>query len=289
MNHPKSSLSKLAAVASVLGLVACGSHNQSQANTPSSAQNTTSTTQPYGTPMGQSGTAESAPSGSATTPSTAAGGNSSGSQGMVGQGTSQDSTSGSTDTGNAPRSTMGTADSSGSSTSPYGTTGSTGATNAMGGSMDVSNLSDAQFAGVLQTINQGRIQEAQLGQSKASSPEVKRFAREMVTSHRTAQNKESALFSRLQITPTDSTVSDQLKADTQSDISSLQSMRGKEFDRSFIDSQVRYLNNSLELIDRMTPDVKSSDLKAELQKVRTKVDAHLQDAERVQANLDQAK
>jgi putative membrane protein len=159
----------------------------------------------------------------------------------------------------------------------------------MGGSMDVSNLSDAQFAGVLQTINQGRIQEAQLGQSKASSPEVKRFAREMVTSHRTAQNKESALFSRLQITPTDSTVSDQLKADTQSDISTLQSMRGKEFDRSFIDSQVRYLNNSLELIDRMTPDVKSSDLKAELQKVRTKVDAHLQDAERVQANLDQAK
>src|SRR5208283_4223962 len=107
MNHPKSSLSKLDAVASVLGLVACGSHNQSQANAPSSAQTTASTTEPYGTPMGQSGTAGTAPSGGATSPpATTAGIESSGPQVTVGSGTSQDSTSGSTDTGNSPRSTM---------------------------------------------------------------------------------------------------------------------------------------------------------------------------------------
>jgi putative membrane protein len=165
----------------------------------------------------------------------------------------------------------------------------TGAPSTMGESTDVSTLSDAQFAGVLQTMNQGRIQEALLGQNKASSPEVKRFARDMVAAHRTTQNKESALFTRLQITPADSALSNQLKSDTQNELSTLQSMHGKDFERSFMDSQVRHLNNVLELLDRIIPDVRSSELKAEIQGVRTKVDAHLRDAERIQQNLEQGK
>lgn len=173
--------------------------------------------------------------------------------------------------------------------SQYSTSGTTGATNTMGGPMDVSSLSDAQFAGVLQTINQGQIQEALLGQNKGSTADVKRFAREAVASHRAAQNKESALFARLQLTPTDSAVSNQIKSDTQNDVSNLQSMHGKDFDRVFMDSQVRQLNSALELVDRIMPDVHSSELKTELQNVRAKVDAHLKDAERVQTTLGQGK
>ncbi len=54
MKHVKS-LSKLAAV-SVLGLAACGGGSkQSQPNTPSSAQNTQSTSEQSGSAMGQPG------------------------------------------------------------------------------------------------------------------------------------------------------------------------------------------------------------------------------------------
>jgi putative membrane protein len=297
MNHPNSSLFKLAAVASILTFAACGSSNQSsQANAPKSAQTASPPAEQYGASMGQPGQGETGATGSSQGGPSTGGGEPSGSQG-TGTGAS---TSESTDnSGSAPRSTMGGSNgqSGGESGSTYGsggsqygtsgTTGSTGATNTMGGgSMDVSSLSDAQFAGVLQTINQGRIQEALLGQNKGST-DVKRFAREMVTSHRTVQNKESALFTRLQLTPTDSALSNQLKSDTQSDISTLQSMHGRDFDRSFMDSQVRHLNNALELIDRIIPDVKSSDLKSELQNVRTKVDRHLQEAQRIQATLGQ--
>ncbi|HXN30347.1 MAG TPA: DUF4142 domain-containing protein [Polyangiaceae bacterium] len=294
MNHPKRLLSKLAAVASVLGAAACGSTNQSQANAPKSAQTTQSTAEQYGNPMGQPGSAETAaPNGaSQPAPQTTGGTESYGSQDTVGSGTSPGSMSGTT--GTSGNSGMGAASGqSGSESgspggSQYGTSG-TGAPSTMGGSMDVSTLSDAQFAGVLQTMNQGRIQEALLGQNKGSTADVKRFAREMVTSHRTAQNKESALFARLQLTPADSAVSTQLKADTQNELSTLQSMRGKDFDRSFMDSQVRHLNNALELIDRLIPNVKGSELKSELQSVRTKVDGHLRNAERVQQTVEQGK
>ncbi len=291
MNHPKSLLSKLAAVAAALGVAACGSSNQSQANAPKSAQTAPTTSEPYGNAMGQPGSAETSEQ-SQPSPATTGGTESYGSQGTVGSGTAPGSTSGMT--GSSGNAGMGAASGqSGASGSPYATTGSTGSAGAPstmgGGSMDVSTLSDAQFAGVLQTINLGRIQEALVGQNKGSTADVKRFARDMVASHRTVQNKESALFTRLQITPADSALSNQLKADTQNELSTLQSMHGKDFDRSFMDSQVRHLNDALELIDRIIPDVKSSELKAELQSVRTKVDGHLKDAERVQQTVEQGK
>jgi putative membrane protein len=294
MNHRKSSLSKLAAVASVLGLAACGSTNQSQASAPKSAQATPATPDQYGSATAQAGAGETATSTAAAQPSPSTMGTS--------ETTSPGAMSGTTETsgnaqGGAEMGAMGAQSGSesgamhggngGTRYSPSGTTGAMGATNAMGGSTDVSTLSDAQFAGVLQTMNQGRIQEALIGQEKGSSPGVKHFAREMVTSHRTVQNKERALFTRLQLTPADSALSNQLKSDTQNELSALQSMRGKDFDRSFMDSQVRHLNNALELVDRIVPDVKSSELKAELQGVRTKIDGHLKEAERIQQTLEQ--
>ncbi len=161
-----------------------------------------------------------------------------------------------------------------------------GVTNQMGGTVDLSTLNDAQFAAIVQTINAGEIQEAQLAMSKAMSPDVKRFAKDMATAHRDMQTKMTTLLGRLQITPSDNAVSNQMRSDTQGEISSLQSMRGKDFDRDYIDSQVTNHNKALELLDHMTPSVKDAELKAALTATRPKVEAHLREAERVQLTLE---
>jgi putative membrane protein len=168
-----------------------------------------------------------------------------------------------------------------------GTTGTTGATNSMTGSMDVSNLSDAQVAAVLQALNSGEIQQAQLAQSKSKSPEVKRFAQKMITAHREMQSSNAALFSRLQITPSDNAVSNQLKSDVQSDLTTLQGLSGHDFDRDYIDGQVRAHNHALELVDRMVMNVKSSELRTDLQNGRSKIEQHLREAERIQQTIEQ--
>jgi putative membrane protein len=160
-----------------------------------------------------------------------------------------------------------------------------GVTNPMGGVMDVSTLNDAQFAAIIQAINQGEIQEAQLAMVKGTSPDVKRLARDMMTAHRDMQNKTTALLARLQITPADNAVSTQLKTDTQSEIETLQSMRGKDFDRDYVDAQVRNHNKALELLDRMTPNMRNAELKSAMTNDRAKVEAHLRQAERVQEAL----
>jgi putative membrane protein len=163
-----------------------------------------------------------------------------------------------------------------------------GVTNQMAGPVDLSSLSDAQFAAIIQAVNAGEIQEAQLAMSKARSPDVKRFARDMAAAHRDMQNKATALLVRLQIAPSDNAVSNQLMSDAQGEISTLQTLRGKNFDRDYIDAQVRNHNKALELLDRITPSMKNAELKAALIAVRPKIEAHLREAERVELTLQKS-
>ncbi len=68
-------------------------------------------------------------------------------------------------------------------------------------------------------------------------------------------------------------------------MSALQSVRGHDFDRDYVDAQVRAHNKALELVDRIVPNIKSSEFKVQLQSTRPKIEAHLREAEQVQQKL----
>ena len=93
------------------------------------------------------------------------------------------------------------------------------------------------------------------------------------------------MFSRLSLTPSDNAVSQQIQTDAQNDLSTLQSMRGREFDRDYVQSQIKGHNQAIEMLDRMIPTAKSPELKTELMNLRPKLQAHLQEAERVQTTM----
>ncbi len=279
MRHLKSTLAGLSTAAAVLAATACSSNHTSAANSPSGAR-PASTYSQYGPALGEGAGYTPGPSTEAT-------------PGSVGvrpppmpspvemepaSPAMQESAAAMGSTGGAPVApvTWG----SGASDSRQ-----VGVTNQMGNEVDLSTLNDAQFASIVQAVNDGEIQEAQLAIGKATSPDVKRFARDMATAHRDMQNKMTALLGRLQITPSDNAVSNQLKSDTQSELSTLQAMRGKDFDRDYIDAQVRNHNKALELLDRITPSVKNTELKAALTSTRPKIEAHLREAERVELAL----
>ncbi len=295
MKHFKSSLStSVGAVALVLGMVACGGENrQQQAQAPvgttteygQPSPSATTATAPeqggqYGSAMGQPGAPS--PGGETTAPSTMGGASGQlnppqSGQGQMGQTNEQSSQQyGGPSQGG---STMG------GGTAPGG--GMTGSTSAMGGSMDVSSLNDAQLAAVIQAIGQGEIQAAQLAQQKGTSPEVKRFARDMLTAHRNMMNEDQSVLSQAQITPSDNAVSQQLRTDSQGEMSTLEGMRGRDFDREYIDSQIKDHNKAIELIDRIIPNVKNAQLKAQLQNARPRLEAHLREAERLQQKMQQ--
>jgi putative membrane protein len=160
-----------------------------------------------------------------------------------------------------------------------------GVTNQMGGATDVSSLNDAQYAAVIQAVNQSEIQEALLAIGKATSPDAKRFARDMAFAHRNLENKLNGLLSNLELTPSENAISNQIKSDAQNEMQTLQTMRGKDFDRDYIDMQVTNHNKALELLDRIAPNVKSDELRIALTRVRPSIEDHLRQAERVQQSL----
>lgn len=310
MKHFKSSLSmSVGTVALVLGMVACGGENrQQQAQAPvgttteygQPSPSATTATAPeqgaqYGSAMGQPGAPS--PGGEATAPSTMGGASGQlnppqsgqGQMGQMGQTNEQSSQYGQYGGSSQGGSTMGGGTTGGGTmgggTAPGG--GMTGSTSAMGGSMDVSSLNDAQLAAVIQAIGQGEIQEAQLAQQKGTAPEVKRFARDMLTAHRNMMNEDQSVLSQAQITPSDNAVSQQLRTDSQGEMSTLEGMRGRDFDREYIDSQIKDHNKAIELIDRIIPNVKNPQLKAQLQNARPRLEAHLREAERLQQKMQQ--
>jgi putative membrane protein len=293
MNHLKSSLSKVSVVAVVLGLVACGhSNQQSQAQAPRNPAGL-STSEQYGSAMGQPGATgnemgqpSEAPALGTPGPAAEQGSVTGEPGGAYGKGgaTSGQGATGSEYGGGATPQTGGATGSQPGEIG-QGATGQAGAMGPPGGSMDVSTLNDNQLAAVVQAINKGAIDEARLAVTKAHSPEVRHFAEQMVTAHGQAEDKQNTLFSRLQITPSDNTVSQALKTDTQTHLSKLQSLGGNDFDQAYMADQVRSHNNALELIDRAIPNVKNTDLKNDLQNVRAKIAAHLADAERIQQTV----
>jgi putative membrane protein len=283
------SLSTLSAVAVAVGLSACGGGRQ-MANAPSQGQMAPTNEQvgaAMGQPSGATPGSEMAPS-NATPPGAQTPGNPPPSGAMGG---TTPGPYGGPGTMGAPSGQMppgaetgGMAGPTGGTTGPTG--GMTGAAPTMGGSTaDVSTFDDAQLASVMRALNMGEMQVGQFAEGKAISPEVKKFAREMMMQHREMENRSNIVFTRLQITPSDNAVSNQLKTDAQNDMSTLQGMRGKEFDREYIDEQVRVHNHALELMDRMLAVAKSPELKADLQSARLKVEAQLRLAERIQQTL----
>lgn len=298
MKHLKRTLSTATAVLAALGTAACGGSNPSQqANAPAPTYSQPAPSEAYGSAMGQ-GTANPEPG--ATAPAPAQPGDQYGTPPQGPQYGVQPGETGATGPTGAPGApgTMGaqpgTPDMTGSAGAP-GATGPTGAmgpagaqpgtTSTMGGTMDVSSLNDAQLAAVLMAISLGEIQQAQLADTKAQSPEVKRLAQHLMASHQAMASKDKALFVKIQITPADNAVSQQLKSDAQNDVSNLQAMHGRDFDRDYIQDQIKAHNQAIELLDRMIPNVRSPELKAQLQAIRPKLEEHLRAAERAQAAL----
>lgn len=150
-------------------------------------------------------------------------------------------------------------------------------------------LTDAEIVAVTSTANNGEIDMANLAARSATSPEVKNFAAMMITQHKDMEAKGKALAAKAKITPADNDASSSLKMEVQSTLSSLKAQKGKEFDKAYIEAQVKAHRDVLNLFDtKLLPDVQNGDLKTLLTDGRSHVAAHLAKAEEIQKKLEAA-
>ena len=145
---------------------------------------------------------------------------------------------------------------------------------------------DAQIAHIVVTANQVDIDAGKVAEKKGSSADVKAFAKQMVTDH-TAVNKQATdLAKKLGVKPEDNPTSQSLKKGGQDNVKKLNGLKGKEFDKAYIDQEVTYHQAVLDAIDKtLIPNAKNAELKALIEKVRPAIQGHLDHAKQIQSKV----
>ena len=152
-------------------------------------------------------------------------------------------------------------------------------------SMSADGVNDAQIASIVVTANQLDIDAGQLAASRATSEEVKTFARLMVTDHTGVNKAATDLATKLKVTPQDNPTSQSLKADGEKSLAHLKTLTGATFDKAYIDREVAYHQQVIDALDKiLIPGATNEELKALLVKVRPAFVAHLEHAKRLQAS-----
>ncbi|HET9579132.1 MAG TPA: DUF4142 domain-containing protein [Usitatibacter sp.] len=145
---------------------------------------------------------------------------------------------------------------------------------------------DAQIAHIVVTANQVDIDAGKLAQKKASSPDVKAFGKQMVTDHTGVNKQAKDLVKKLKVKPEDNPTSQSLAKGGKDNVAKLKKLKGKEFDKAYVDQEVTYHQAVLDAIDKtLIPNAKNAELKALIEKVRPAIDAHLQHAKQIQSKL----
>jgi putative membrane protein len=147
-------------------------------------------------------------------------------------------------------------------------------------------LTDEQIAKVTWTVHQGEIDAGKMAATSAKDAKVKKFASMMVKHHGDQQKKEEALAKKLKVTPADSPVSTQVASQNESVASTLKGLKGADFDKAYIDSQIKGHQDALDTIDKkLLPAVKNEEMKAGITAFRPAVEQHLKEAKDIQAGL----
>lgn len=148
----------------------------------------------------------------------------------------------------------------------------------------VQAIGDEQITGILLTVNDGEIKAADLAQKRGQGREVKEFAKQMIDDHGAANREVKAFASKLRIKPASSEIKANLEASAKAGEKRLQALKGREFDKVYLDEQVMMHQTVLDTIDQhLVPNAKAPDIKAHLAKVRPTVAKHLDHARSLQS------
>lgn len=183
-------------------------------------------------------------------------------------------------------------------TTPADTAAMAGATTgvAAAGSTSVANqstsnpastetMTDAEIFSMLKSANQGEIDAGKLAESKATSPAVKAFARDMVTDHGMLLNQGNALAKKLNVVPKPA-ATDSIAATNKQLMQTLrQEPKGGSFDSVYVNNQVLGHQNTLDLIKRAEDQAKNAELKTLLKNAQPVIQRHLDRIKDIQGKL----
>ncbi len=145
---------------------------------------------------------------------------------------------------------------------------------------------DPQIAAIVVTANNVDITAGKFAKIQTKDPEVKKFAEQMIIDHSAVNKSATDLTSKLKLKPEENETSQGLKKSGDEALLKMKGLKGKDFDKAYVDNEVTYHQVVLDSIDKtLIPSAKNADLKNLLNQVRPSIAAHLEHAKHLQATM----
>ena len=135
---------------------------------------------------------------------------------------------------------------------------------------------DAQIVKILSTDIKSEILEAELAKEKTHVRDVKNFADSMIKDDSKTNIDLVSLEKNLSLIQEENESSNEVEKNTTDSIAKLNQLNGNEFDKTYIEMQIRDRQRVLDHLDnKLIPSTKNVKLKNMLEKTRIEVAKHL--------------
>ncbi|HEY7505165.1 MAG TPA: DUF4142 domain-containing protein [Gemmatimonadales bacterium] len=149
-------------------------------------------------------------------------------------------------------------------------------------------LTDPNIVALLDEANAADSAAGALAVTKATSKEVKDFAKLMMSEHHALREQGQQLAKRLKVTP-EPPANDPVKPLAQNETSALESTpKGPEFDRVYIEQEIAAHKAVLDLAGNAHDQAKNEQLKALIEQAKPVIQRHLDQAEKIKDQLGEA-
>jgi len=148
------------------------------------------------------------------------------------------------------------------------------------------SLRDGQVLKLVDLANSGEIEQAKLALTKATDPQVKKFAAMMVKDHTKAKQQGMQFSKTAKVEQEDSAKAADLQTQGEQTLATLKSVEPTQFDGAYMMAQVAQHQAVLDMLSNtLIPSATNPKLKSELEAMRTTVQQHLGHAQQIQQSL----
>jgi putative membrane protein len=141
---------------------------------------------------------------------------------------------------------------------------------------------DPQIAHIAYTADEIDIKAAKQALKISKNKDVRAFANDMVRDHTAVNKKALALVKKLKVTPEDNDTSRALTKQADDKLKSMESLKGTEYDKAYIENEVAYHKNvNSALQDTLIPSANNQELKDLLSQGLKIFQGHQQHAEQL--------
>jgi putative membrane protein len=146
-------------------------------------------------------------------------------------------------------------------------------------------LTDANIVALLDEANVADSAAGAYALSKATSPDVKAFAKSMMGEHHALRAAGQQLAQRLNVTP-EAPANDPLKPAAESEMTALKAApKGAQFDRTYIEQEIGAHKLVLDVAGKGHDAAQNEELKKLIEQAKPVIEKHLKRAEDIQKKL----